>query len=455
MAITLPDILHLKSEEVDTPEKRGKYTASLVGCGQKGVFYALAFAEAGFKVICTDADQSVVKRLSKGNMQLGDREAEAKLKNFVRTEKIYVTSDLKTAVSGSNIIVITVNTKIDAKKSSDCSALEGTCKQVGAALPKGSLVVYVGVAGFGFTENIVKETLENTSGLKAGEDFGISYSFITNSNGSSERQIEGKELTVAAYDKISLNSTALIFETIAKKGVRRISDVKMAELAALFAAAKRDANVALANELAIFCESAGLDYAETLKLLENGASEMNQVPTISEENNRNEVYLLLESAENLNTKLRLLTLARQVNEEMIRHAINLTQDALRSGGKTLRRAKVALLGTVELGTADAAFIEFLEAKGAKVSRYDPYRSESESSSSLSSIKKTLNETVEGTDCVIILSEQEQLKRLNLKKLHAIMKSPAALVDLAGIVEPNKVKTEGFTYRGLGRGAWKK
>ena len=84
MAITLPAVLHLKPEEVDTPEKRGKYTVSLVGCGQKGVFYGLAFAEAGFKVTCTDADQSVVKRLSKGNVQLGDRQVESKLKSFSR-----------------------------------------------------------------------------------------------------------------------------------------------------------------------------------------------------------------------------------------------------------------------------------------------------------------------------------------------------------------------------------
>jgi hypothetical protein len=63
--------------------------------------------------------------------------------------------------------------------------------------------------------------------------------------------------------------------------------------------------------------------------------------------------------------------------------------------------------------------------------------------------------VEGTDCLVILSAQEQLKRLNLKKLRAIMKSPAAFVDFVGTIEPTKVEKEGFTYRGLGKGAWKK
>jgi UDP-N-acetyl-D-mannosaminuronate dehydrogenase len=148
-------------------------------------------------------------------------------------------------------------------------------------------------------------------------------------------------------------------------------------------------------------------------------------------------------------------LARQINEEMVKHALNLTQDALHVGGKTLRRAKIALLGAAETGTGAAVLIELLESKGAKISRYDPLGSGNENSDVAASIKKTLNETAEGTDCVIILKEQEQFKRLNLKKLKAIMKSPAALIDLSGLIEPTKAENEGFIYRGIGRGVWKK
>jgi UDP-glucose 6-dehydrogenase len=110
------------------------------------------------------------------------------------------------------------------------------------------------------------------------------------------------------------------------------------------------------------------------------------------------------------------------------------------------------MGSAEPGTAAAAFVELLKAKGSKVSRYDPDCSSAEHSDG-ESVKKTLNETVEGTDCIVILSGQDSLKRLNLKKLRAVMKSPAAIVDLVGAVEPEK--TAGFSYRGLGRGAWKK
>ncbi|MCW4010752.1 MAG: hypothetical protein NWF05_09065 [Candidatus Bathyarchaeota archaeon] len=445
-------ILHLKADEVDTPEKRGKYTVAFVGCGQIAILQALAFAEAGFKVVCTDADQSVIKRLSKGNMQLGDKQTESKLKRFMRKEQVNATSDLKSAVSGSDVMVISVNVKIDGKKISDASEVVTVCKKVGAVLPKECLIVYGGVAGIGFVDGTVKETLENTSGLTAGEDFGLAYSPALSAKGKGAIHFDDQELTVAADNKYSLNAAALIFGATTKKGVNRISSVKVAEAASLFAAAKRDTEAALNNELAMFCENLNLDYAETVKLVENVTYETNTLPTIAEEANRDEVYLLLENAENLNTKLRLSATARQVNENMTRHALNLTQEALRAAGKTLRRSKVALLGVVEQGTAASTFVEFLEAKGAKVSRYDPHGLGSERPEGTGVAKKTLNEAAEGTDCIVVLSGQEQLKRLNLKKLRALMKSPAALVDLAGAVEQSKVESLGFTYRGLGKGA---
>ena len=231
--------------------------------------------------------------------------------------------------------------------------------------------------------------------------------------------------------------------------------IRTAELATIFNAVKRDSNTALANEFATFCETAKVDYSEVLQLMENNA-QVSSLPTISGETSRTEAYMLLENAENLNTKLKLPAIARQVNEDMIKHAVNLTQDAMRSGGKTLRRARIALLlAPSELNPSHSEFIMMLEAKGAKVINYSPNGADAGQTEETSSFKKTLNEAAEGTDCVVVISEQEQFKRLNLKKLRALMKSPAAFVDLTDQFDPAKVEEAGFTYRGLGRGVWKK
>jgi UDP-N-acetyl-D-mannosaminuronic acid dehydrogenase len=315
------------------------------------------------------------------------------------------------------------------------------------------LVIYGGIAGLGFTEGIIKETLENTSGFRVGEGFGLAYNPIQFSNGQ-VIEISNKELTVAANDKASLETASTVLKTVTKKGVKQILDVKTAELAALFAVARRDVNVALANELAVLCENAGIDCFESFKLLAPDARG-SFAPTIAAEEGRNEAYLLLESAENLNTRLRLTALARQVNESMVRHVVNLLKDTLRSCGKTLRRARVALLGATGPRTTAYSLVKMLEAKGAKVSIYDHLFSKNEPTEMTRVFKRSLNEAVEGADCIVVLTEQNQFKRLNLKKLRAVMKMPAAIVDLTGAIELQKVEKAGFIYRGLGRGVEKK
>ena len=447
----MSDVLHLKPEDLDSTEKRGKYFVSVIGCEERGILYALAFAEAGFKVVCTDADQTLVKRLAKGKTMFHDRELESTLKSFLRRGKLSVTNDLKDAVSQSDVVVVTLTAKIDGNQHADYLDVENGCKQVGTSLRRGVLFVYGGIAGLGFTEGVIKETLENTSGLQVGEDFGLVYSPILFSGSNQPLSlIANQELKVAAMDKTSLDSAVNVLGVVTRKGVKQVLDVKTAEAALLFTVAKQDANLALANELSVFCESAGVDFFETLKLV--GNEEPDFSPRV-EANSGRETYLLLESAENLNAKLRLPALARKINEDIVSHAVNLTRDALRGCGKTIRRGRVAVLGSAKPTTM--MFVKLLEKKGAKVSLYDSLLPKTELANMARMFKRSLKEAVEDVDCVVLLTEQDRFKRLNLKKLHAVMKVPAAIVDLTGLLEPEKVERSGFTFRGLGIGVEKK
>jgi nucleotide sugar dehydrogenase len=438
----MPTVLNLKPEEVDTDEKRSKYTVCVIGCGQKGILYANAFAEAGFKVVCTDADPTVIKKVAKGKTACSQSQVEAKLKSHLNSGRISVSSERKNAVSQSDIIVIAVGAKVDEQKKTDYSQLVSACKEVGASIHQGTLVFYGGIAGFGFIEGTMKETLENTSGLKAGQGFGLAYNPILTADAS----MANLELIIAATDQTSLSAASTILKTVTKK-VKEVSDVKTAEIATLFTVAKQDSDRALANELAVFCENANIDYFKVIKLLE--LDDPNFYPTIVDEETKHEAYLLLDSAENLNAKLRMPTLARQINEDMVKHAVNLTQDTLSNCGKPLRRAKIAVLGTANPTTATGIFVKMIELKGAKASLYDPVSKMGPQEWRI--VKTNLNEAVEGTDCIVILTGQEQFKNLNLKKLKALMKTPSVIVDLIGIFEPKKVEAEGFIYCGLGRG----
>jgi nucleotide sugar dehydrogenase len=452
--------LNIGKEDVDTPEKRVKYLVSIIDYGENGIFHACTFADAGFKVIFVDADQAVVNSFLRGKAPFLKREVELKLRNYVKKGILSATTDLKTAVSQSDFIIITTPVKINEKKKPDYSDVESTCKKIGSSLRRGALVIVASTMGVGITEGLIKEVLENASGFRVGVDFGLAYSPAPPFNQQTWESLTFQNRIVAALDKKSLEAASTILETTTKNVVKKLGNIKIAEATALFEAVHHDVNVALAMEFALFCEKAGVDYLETYQLAKAlGCSEL-ELPTFIAEKTAEKPYLFLEGIENFDLKLRIPAVAREINEEIIKHAINLTKDALKSCGKTLRRAKVSLLGISQTPNTKGhpkkmvkELVKTLEARGAKVNICDPYFSGEELAGMQHYFKKNLNETLEGIDCILILTGHDQFKHLNLKKMKLMMKMPAAIVDFEGIVEPYKVEREGFIYRGLGRGVW--
>jgi UDP-N-acetyl-D-mannosaminuronic acid dehydrogenase len=443
----MPSMFNVKPEDVNENEKRCKYKVSIIGCGPKGIIFGMEFAKVGFQVTCSDPDQSVVKRLSRGKLPFSDPEFEIELKALVRNDRLTVTSELQKAISESDIIVITVPLKVNESKKIDASETLNILKAIGESLRVGTLVIYGETAEIGFIESTAKEILENTSGLKVNKDFILAYVTMNLSTGPFKRQTS-LELTIASNGKIGLDATINVLRTITKN-TKPALDIKTAEAAALFEAAKKDANRALASELAVFCEKANVDYFEVSKLL--NLQEQYFWPSAVDGESKSETYLLLESAENLGAKLTLSALARKINEDMAKYAVNLTQEALRSCNKTLRRAKVALLSSADPSLDIVVLVNLLESKGAKVSLYGSAARKDTFGSEV--VKTNLNETVEGADCIVIVSGQgeEQFKNLNLKRLKALTKMPSAVVDLSGALNPQEVQTEGLLYRGFGRG----
>jgi nucleotide sugar dehydrogenase len=454
--------MNVKPEDLDTLEKRGKYTVCILGCGQVGVHHAALFAEAGFNVTCYDADQTVVNNLSKGRASLSGSETEGRIKDQVRKGHLTATNDIKKAVSQSDIIVLTVPARIDGKKRPDYSNVEAVCTRIGPSLRLGSLIIFSKLAGIGVIEGTVKEALENSSGFKVGTDLGLAYSPFHVSDSHGTVTSESRPRIVAATEKNSLNVASAILSSVSKGELRKTGNMKAAETAALFDVQQKDVGAALANELAFFCEKIGVDYFEAGELLTGSVNTFQRPPALSNGKVQEEPYLLLGDAENLNVKLRIPAAAREINEQMTKHAGNLVKDALRSCGKSLRRSRVSLLGLSQTPNVKSPprrivrqIAQALITKGARVRLYDPYLSEDESGDLKPNFKKNLIEALEGADCIVILTGHDQFKRLNLNKLKLIMKMPSAIVDFEGIIDPAKAEKEGFIYRGLGRGVWTK
>jgi len=451
-------ILNIKPEEIDNAKKRGKYKVSIINCGRNGILHACLFAEAGFRVICVDSNRLMIKQLSRGRVAFLNGETKLLLKKNVENGHLTTTSNIRKAVAESDIIAITTKAKINSRKKVNYLNIEKTCKQVGSNFRRGSLVIVINVVGPGTTESLIRKTLENTSGFKIGTHFGLAYSPIQLPDKQNLEKLANHKRIVAAADKNSLDAASTILDIITKDGVIRTIDVKAAEATKLFESVQQYINIALANEIACFCEKAGIDYLRVQELAEKSAYNKFVSPTLTRGNIHEEPYLLLEEAENVNVKLRIPAIARDINEEILRHAVSLIKEALRSCGKSLRRARISLMGISrtpntkdKMKIAAKKIVKTLETKGSRVSLYDPYLSGKKLTDSGYSFKKSLKDAMKGVDCLVIFTGHNRFKRLSLNKLKILGRMPVAIVDLEGVIDPEKVEMKGLIYRGLGRG----
>ncbi|MCK4313984.1 hypothetical protein KAW04_04390, partial [Candidatus Bathyarchaeota archaeon] len=273
-------ILHVKPEEIDNTEKRRRYKICIIGCGRNGVLHAYLFAEAGFKIICVDANRAVVSNLAKGKTPFLRRKIEPLLKKHVRNGCLSATNDVEKAVAQSDVILIMTRAEIDRKKKVNYLDLEKTCKHVGSSLRRGSLIIIMSIIGPTAAEGLIRENLENTSGFKAGVDFGLAFSPVRRVDEQTPERLAECKRIAAATDKDSLNAASTVLGTITKEGVVETSDVKTAEAATLFEAVHHYTSIALANELARFCEKAHIDYLKAREIAEASACSLLVLPTV-------------------------------------------------------------------------------------------------------------------------------------------------------------------------------
>jgi nucleotide sugar dehydrogenase len=441
-----------------TPEKRGRYVISVMGCGRRGLPLACLFAEAGFKVMGVDANQHVVNLIERGKAPFVEAGLDVLIKKHVKDGSLTATKDVRAAASKSDAIVLIATTRLDRKKKPNYTTVERTCREVGMGMRSGSLIICGGASGLGITETLAKEILENASGLKAGTDFGLAYASVRAAPGQVLQDIVSYPQVLGAINDQSLKVACLVFGTVAKGGVVEVRDLKTAEAVGLFETVQHDVNMALANEFALFCEKTGIDFIEAVKASGTPPNCHLLFPGVVGGCLSRDSHLLVNEAEDVNARLRIVELARKVNDETLGYALCLTRSALRRCGKTLNRAVVVVFGVScrpnvkeVQGSPTLKFVKMLLKRGVKVRVYDPYFSLSELRGFGFPAEETLTKTVEGADCLIILVGHDKFNRLNLKRIRFLVKKPAAIVDMGRIMDPGKAEKAGFTYRGLGRG----
>jgi len=445
----------LRRIDIDTPGKREKYTVCILGCGRTGLTQACLFARAGFRVVYADTDHRIFNQTEKGTVSSAGSKPNTVLNEYLKNGHIKVENDIRKAVSESDIIIFSIPATIDKRKNPDYSHMRRGCQEAGLSLRRGSLFIFASTMGPGVTESLVKEHLEKSSGLKAGKDFGLAYSPMTL---RIFQEANAKKVVVGANDEHSLKATCTLLGMVTKGNMVAMRNIKTAETVRLLKKVYETVNIALANELAGFCEEAGIDFMEAQKAASGNPHSHLSRPQLIGCSATAEPHLLNDGAEALNKRLRMLALAGRVNEEMIGHTVRLVKDALRACGKNLRRARISVLGVSSRrnsreteGSLVKGLVNALKRRGGRMWVYDSLFSPKELVEMGYQAERTLTRTVEKSDCLVIAVGHKRFRRLNLRKIQFLMKKPAAIVDMGRVIKPDKAEKEGFVYRGVGRG----
>jgi nucleotide sugar dehydrogenase len=253
---------------------------------------------------------------------------------------------------------------------------------------------------------------------------------------------------------------AAIYESALGVKVIRLSNPKTANAVKLTENLFRDVNIALVNEFALLFEKLGIDSLETINAC---ASKYNFVPHYPGGGvggpclPSNSYYLITEGIRAGNIPY-IVRLAREINDRMPEHVVELVSEAMNEAGKTIRGSKIAVLGVAYKPnikdtqlTPVARVCDKLVQMGAILEIYDPMFVGEKALGY--DVKHSLEEAVRDADCIVIGTAHEEFKNLDLKVIAEMVSRPAALVDSRNVVDPEAAADAGFSYRGVGRPSW--
>ena len=450
--------LEARPEELSRPEGRAGYTVCVVGLGRMGLPTACLWAREGFRVIGADISSSLVKAVNSGLSPIDEPGLGPLLAQVVREGGLTATTDVREAASRADLVKVVVATPLDEQGRPDYGPITKACRDVGLSLRPGALVLVESTVGPGITEGLLKPVLEEASGLTAGRDFGLAYSPIRATSGRVLRDLTAYPRVLGAIDRRSLEAASAFLSAVTKGGVVPVSDIKTAEAVKLFENIYRDVALALTNELALFCERAGIDFLEAAEAANTQPYCHLLRPGLVGGHIPKDPYLLFERAEELGIRLRLARTARSINDGMVRHVLRLAREALRACGKSLRGARMAVLGVSykpdvknPAGSRTAELVRELKRRCRQVLVYDPYYTREELEALGYPAAATLTEALEGANCLIIAAGHARFRELDLGAVRALMHEKAAVVDVGHVIDPRRAQELGLIYRALGRG----
>ena len=443
----------------------------VVGLGYVGIPVAALFADVeGFNVTGVQRRSKrsgwKIDHLNKGKNPIeGEEPGLTELIERVVEKGTFRATDDISVYGEAEAILIAVQTPVDENHIPRYESLRQVSQDIGKHMKKGTLVVLESTVAPGTTDHVVKPILEEQSGMKAGADFNPVFSY--------ERVMLGRLLhNLTKLDRI----VGGITPECTRRGVElyshiveaklHVTDSLTAEVSKVTENTYRDVNIAFANEVALICESLGVDVHEVRRYV-------NSLPNIPGDPGKNPLRMMhipgagvgghclpkdpwllkygLDAYGDFKFEPRVIVESRRINDSMPSHMMELIAEALNEKGIEMEDAKITILGVAFLPNSDDTrntpaypLYNLLKERCADVRVHDPYVEEYEGME----IVNDLEATVKGSDAIALVTRHDEYKELPLEWLKEKMRTPV-IVDGRNNFRREQCLEAGFSFRGVG------
>jgi nucleotide sugar dehydrogenase len=362
---------------------------AVVALGKIGLPLAVQFANKGHQVIGCDVNQNTVDMINAGNEPFpGEAQLDEYLKKVVASGHLVATTDTKSAVAQADAVVVVVPLFVDNDGVPDFGWMDAATEDIAKGLKVGTLVSYETTLPVGTTRNRFARALEKISGLKAGVDFHLVFSPERVLTGRVFADLRKYPKLVGGIDDASTHAGIEFYKQVLDfddrpdltqaNGVWDMGSAEASEMAKLAETTYRDVNIGLANQFAIFAETANIDIAKVIAASNSQPFSHIHQPGIAVGGHCIPIYPRFYLWNH--PEATVVRAAREANAAMPAHAVSILADAMGS----LKNKNVAVLGiSYRGGVKESAFsgvfptVNALTSAGANVFVHDPMYTDEE------------------------------------------------------------------------------
>ncbi|HYK04523.1 MAG TPA: nucleotide sugar dehydrogenase [Thermoanaerobaculia bacterium] len=353
-------------------------TVGVIGLGYVGLPLVLLFSESGFRVIGFDVDNKKVDALHRGESYIRHIGPERVAAAF-GGGRAEATADYD-RLTECDAILICVPTPLGHHREPDLKYVRMTAEAIAKRLRKGQLVVLESTTYPGTTrEELLTRFTER--GMICGSDFFLAFSPEREDPGNEKYHTKNIPKVVGGIDDASLQAAVALYSAAIDKIVP-VGSAEVAESSKLLENIFRSVNIALVNELKVVFDRMGINVWEVIAAASTkpfGFMPFYPGPGLGGHCIPLDPFYLTWKAAEYGTWARFIELAGEINTGMPRYVVDRTIEAINQQGKSIKGAKVLVLGlsykpNIDDDRESPSFelIELLDHRGAEVAYCDPF-----------------------------------------------------------------------------------